>query len=70
MTDQWREVAPLSKFILLADDDLSDLQRTSLDVLYQPIIGVLPYALINNFWRMSHEKRHIKHIVILKPCLI
>ncbi|KPN79591.1 hypothetical protein RZ56_02580 [Apilactobacillus kunkeei] len=57
MTDQWREVNPLSKFILLADDDLSDLQRTSLDVLYQPIIGVLPYALINNFWRMSHEKK-------------
>lgn len=57
MTDQWREVDPLSKFILLADDDLSDLQRTSLDVLYQPIIGVLPYALINNFWRMSHEKK-------------
>ncbi|KPN81982.1 replication initiation and membrane attachment family protein [Apilactobacillus kunkeei] len=57
MTDQWREVDPLSKFILLADDDLSDLQRTSLDVLYQPIIGVLPYALINNFWRMSHERK-------------
>ncbi len=57
MTDEWREVNPLSKFILLADDDLSDLQRTSLDVLYQPIIGVLPYALINNFWRMSHEKK-------------
>ncbi|MFN1208339.1 hypothetical protein ACKXGD_15330 [Enterococcus lactis] len=43
MTDQWREVDPLSKFILLADDDLSDLQRTSMDVLYQPIIGVFPY---------------------------
>ncbi|WP_162924084.1 replication initiation and membrane attachment family protein [Apilactobacillus bombintestini] len=56
MSEQWRNVDPQSEFVLVANDDISDLQRTSLDVLYQPIIGVLAYALVNNFWRMAQER--------------
>lgn len=57
MAEVWRNINPQSQFILIADNDISDLQRTSLDALYQPIIGPLAYTLVNVLWRMQQAKR-------------
>lgn len=68
MTEKWLEINPQSKFILTNDSQLSDTQRESLDVLYQPIVGSLAYTLINVLWRMSQEKESTKehnHVELL-----
>lgn len=68
MTEKWLEINPQSKFILTNDSQLSDTQRESLDILYQPIVGSLAYTLINVLWRMSQEKNPLKehnHVELL-----
>jgi replication initiation and membrane attachment protein len=57
MVEAWRQINPQSQFILIAENDISDLQRVSLDTLYQPIIGSLAYTLINVLWRMRQANR-------------
>ncbi|UQS85267.1 DnaD domain protein [Apilactobacillus apisilvae] len=42
--------------------NISDIERESLDMLYQPIIGINAYALINCFWRMyEHDTDFSMH---------
>ncbi|MCK8606631.1 DnaD domain protein [Apilactobacillus ozensis] len=60
---EWRKISPNASFIVTATDYISDLQRKTLDLLYQPIIGQTAYALVNILWRMEsdNEKFQIKN---------
>ncbi|TPR14044.1 replication initiation and membrane attachment family protein [Apilactobacillus timberlakei] len=55
--EEWRNISPQDNFILTSDYLISDLERKSLDILYQPIIGINAYALINNLWRMYERDK-------------
>lgn len=55
--EEWRNISPQDNFILTSDYFISDLERKALDILYQPIIGINAYALINNLWRMYERDK-------------
>jgi replication initiation and membrane attachment protein len=58
-----RNINPNSGFIVTSTEYISDLQRKTLDLLYQPIIGPVAYALFNILWRMEfdNDKFQIKN---------
>ncbi|WP_105955924.1 replication initiation and membrane attachment family protein [Apilactobacillus quenuiae] len=61
--EEWRNISPQDNFILTSDYFISNLERKALDILYQPIIGVNAYALINNLWRIyERDKDFEQHL--------
>lgn len=64
MSDANRPLMPKTTLAVIATSSASDEQRQVLDALYQPILGVTAYAVVNALWQqvMMTPNLHVERV--------
>lgn len=57
MSHLWREILPIDPYYVVASGILHDYDRKIITLLYQPLIGSIPFSLYMTLWAQVEENR-------------